>query len=130
MANNSASEKQVFNSVNEVNELIDIAKTDLRVLRQMKKVADYLILQIEFARSCNVDYFIIDYDEEHQFKTLVEAVISKSPCGYANIFSHNNNFPFAATYMVKWMLPNNISVSHGGFSVNGKTSSGVIITLK
>ncbi len=129
MANNIRNEYTVFKYVSEVNEIIYVAKRDIRIVQVMKTVADYFIEQIEFAKKCHIDYFIIDYDDNHMFDNLVKIVLDKSQKDYAFLFQYERNLPFAAAYMVKWLLPASITLTTDGFTRNGMTTSGVGITI-
>ena len=99
-------ENTVFRFVDDVNYAVELAKKDLRIVRKMRQVADYFITEIDFAKSCNLKCFIVDYDKMGYFESLVNEVLNKT--NQKDVWLGDDNFPYAALYFVAWMLPKGV----------------------
>lgn len=71
-----------------LNDAIEHALTDLRIVKQMLQVAAFFNENIQFARENKIEYFIIDYDENNICKNIVNTVNEK----YKKIPDYNRRF--------------------------------------
>ena len=110
-----------------LDEAIECALEDLRIVRKMMSVADYFLKQVEFAVRAKVNYFIIDYDEGGILSDIVEVVSDKSHYYDIKYIYYGGNkkegIPYIAAYIVKRFLPDNIDINYsycndGSFGVS------------